>query len=218
MVRARTQRYAVPRWLVVAWLAVALGALLPADAYAAWAVPVHAELRSVTPANGATLAGPPTELVLVFNEDVNPAFVQVSLTRAGAPVALAAPTVTHGTVTMPVPSGAEVGAGAYRIAYRVVSTDGHPVSGASEFTVTGAAAAATSPTAAPSSTAPGSPAPTAAVAPSESVSAVAANAPTGTSSGMPGWAVAALVVVVAGAIALLWYRRRRGFPPSSAAV
>ena len=159
-------------------------------------MPAHAELRSLTPANGATLTVPPTELVLAFNEDINPAFVQVTLTQAGAPVALAPPSVSLGTVTVPVPAGPEVGAGAYRIAYRVVSADGHPVSGASEFSVTAAPIAAATPTAVPATTP---------AAPATPVAAAGA----GSSSGTPLLAVTGLVLVVAGATVLLWYRRRR---------
>lgn len=209
MVRGATRLGAVRRWLLASCLVIGLGALAPAGAHAVSGVPAHAELRSVTPASGATLAAPPVELVLVFNEDINPAFVQVTLTRAGAPVALADTSVSRGTVTAPVPAGPDVGAGSYRIAYRVVSTDGHPVSGSSEFTVTAAPAAAATPTALPSSPAPSSPAPGTVATSPGSVTAVAASTSPDSSSGMPALALAAVLVAAAGAGLLLWNRRRR---------
>ena len=209
MVRGAKRLGAVRRWLLASCLVIGLGALAPAGAHAVSGVPAHAELRSVTPANGATLAAPPAELVLVFNEDINPAFVQVTLTRAGAPVALADTSVSRGTVTAPVPAGPDVGAGSYRIAYRVVSTDGHPVSGSSEFTVTAAPAAAATPTAPPSSPAASSPAPATVATPPGSVTAVAASTSAESSSGMPALVIGAVLVVAAGAGLLLWNRRRR---------
>ena len=90
------------------------------------------------------LASGPTELVLTFNEEINPRFAQLALSRSGDVVALNPATAT-GTVLRA--TLADPGPGTYRIAYRVVSADGHPISGETSFTVTG-------PTRTPTSTGP----------------------------------------------------------------
>ena len=89
---------------------------------------------SAVPADQAVLASGPTELVLTFNEEINPRFAQLALSRSGDVVALNPATAT-GTVLRA--TLADPGPGTYRIAYRVVSADGHPISGETSFTVTG---------------------------------------------------------------------------------
>ncbi|MGV1008116.1 MAG: copper resistance CopC family protein [Dermatophilaceae bacterium] len=210
------------RWGLAVWLLAALAVVSWAPASALASAPAHAELRSVTPADGATLATPPAQLVLVFGEDVNPAFVQVALTRDGIPVALAAPSVTSGTVTATVPAGSDVGAGGYRIAYRVVSVDGHPVSGASQFTVTGPAAAGTSPATSAATSSQATSASTSGPAGPSTASASAgpliATTPASPAESSPNTALlvgAALLVILAGFAGLLWYRRRHAVAPTS---
>ena len=137
--------------VAVAGLAVTLGSLTsPPSAvatpmpYAAALAPAHSALVSAVPADQAVLASGPTELVLTFNEEINPRFAQLALSRSGDVVALNPATAT-GTVLRA--TLADPGPGTYRIAYRVVSADGHPISGETSFTVTG-------PTRTPTSTGP----------------------------------------------------------------
>lgn len=119
-------------------LAAAAADTLPRPGgYAAFAPPVHSSVRSVRPADGAVLDSGPSELVLTFDENINPTFVQVSLTRGEIVVPLSAPSVKGPVVRVTL---GPPGAGDYRIAFRVVSADGHPVSGESHFRVTGSAA------------------------------------------------------------------------------
>jgi copper transport protein len=100
----------------------------------------HAELVSITPANGAQLKTPPTEVQMIFTESVNLIDGGIRLIDdAGATVPTPDPSVDGHTVSWPMP--AELPDGAYVVTWRVVSADGHPVSGASSFGV-GAAAAA----------------------------------------------------------------------------
>lgn len=127
--------------VAVAGLAVTLGSLTsPPSAvatpmpYAAALAPAHSALVSAVPADQAVLASGPTELVLTFNEEINPRFAQLALSRSGDVVALNPATAT-GTVLRA--TLADPGPGTYRIAYRVVSADGHPISGETSFTVTG---------------------------------------------------------------------------------
>jgi methionine-rich copper-binding protein CopC len=115
---------------VLMWLVLA-GSVVGASSTAqAW---THAELVSSTPADGATLATAPASATLTFTDAIATEFVRVAVTSpVGARTVQAAP--QGHTVTVPITS---VGPGPYRVAYRVVSADGHPVSGAITFTVSG---------------------------------------------------------------------------------
>ncbi len=136
------------------------------------ALAVHSALVSVVPADTSVLDRGPSEIVLTFNEDIAPSFAQVavSVEAAGSPpvgsgagVVATSPVAVAGRVarvTLTPP-----GPGAYRIAYRVVSADGHPISGESTFAVRGATVPSTgpgasaSPTTSPAAGVPTAPAP-----------------------------------------------------------
>jgi copper transport protein len=101
----------------------------------------HAELVSMIPANGAQLTGPPTEVRMTFTESINLVDNGIRLVdHVGANVPTPQPTVNGRTVTWPMPP--DLPEGPYIITWRVVSADGHPVSGASSF---GVGTAATGP-------------------------------------------------------------------------
>ena len=146
-------------------LAAPPSALTTPFPYAVSLAPAHSALVSVVPADGATLDAGPTELVLTFNEDINPKFTQLALTRAGTVIALSSPIVGGPVLRATL---ADPGPGAYRIAYRVVSADGHPISGETRFTVRGQATptptTSTSPSVAVPSGSPASASPTASTA------------------------------------------------------
>lgn len=112
--------------VVVAIIALLLVFSLVIPAFA------HAQLLSSSPANGASL---PTadELVLTFNEDVSPDFVTFYAEGDSEGVLDGEPTVDGPVVTQPLAATAN---GEYAIGYRVVSADGHPVSGEITFTLT----------------------------------------------------------------------------------
>ena len=105
------------------------------------ALPAHASLVSIAPADGAQLSTGPTQIQLTFDDTIASLFARVRLTRDDAVVETAPPTVAGTVVTAAVTEKA--GPGAYRIAWQVTSDDGHPVSGEASFTVTGGAAAST---------------------------------------------------------------------------
>ncbi|SDY50260.1 hypothetical protein SAMN05216215_10284 [Saccharopolyspora shandongensis] len=93
----------------------------------------HAALIGSDPANGAVLEQAPPVSTLRFSDPLDPRFVTVALTdQTGAQVPLARPTVENGTIMQPLPGLAK---GGYTLAYRVVSADGHPVSGTVGFSV-----------------------------------------------------------------------------------
>ncbi|MFI7700531.1 copper resistance protein CopC [Nonomuraea sp. NPDC049480] len=106
----------------------------------------------------------------------------------------------------------ELAAGRYRIAWRVVSSDGHPIQGELGFTIIAPPATATPgpSTAEPApaaSEAPSSAPPPAAAAPPPS--SVAAAPAAGESAGVPGWLWLAAGVLVLGGVAVFFGGRRR---------
>ncbi|MFI5231642.1 MAG: copper resistance protein CopC [Gemmatimonadales bacterium] len=104
----------------------------------------HAMLVSAEPAAGAHLASAPSRVRLVFSEALELSLAELSLTDdSGRTVRLKAtgdPRDVHALIA-PV---ASIAPGSYRVTWRVVSADGHPVEGSYVFTI-GAAAAAPPP-------------------------------------------------------------------------
>lgn len=103
---------------------------LSAGAAPAWA---HAELLSTSPESGAVLAEQPAEIELHFNEHVQPVEGAVRLFPSdGEPVDLTARVIdTRVMITLP-PALAD---NRYAVTYRVVSADGHPISGILRFQI-----------------------------------------------------------------------------------
>lgn len=98
----------------------------------------HDELISSTPAPGARLTEAPTEISLTFSADVLTLGAAVIVADgAGHDWAVGEPTVQSGTVTVELDAG--MPADGYEIRWRVVSADGHPISGLVPFTVGDAA-------------------------------------------------------------------------------
>ncbi|HLR84751.1 MAG TPA: copper resistance CopC family protein [Nocardioidaceae bacterium] len=87
----------------------------------------HASLVSSDPEEGASLDSEPSTVSITFNEDVStPAQLQVTAPD-GQELADGEPTVDGASVSQTLQSSGY--AGTYTIAYRVVSADGHPVTG-----------------------------------------------------------------------------------------
>lgn len=184
------------------------GALVAAPASA------HDELVSTDPAAGATLDAAPAQLTLTFSGELlaNPGATEVQITDAvGTSLASGAPAVAGTTVTQAVDAAAASAGGAVTVLWRVVSSDGHPISGELDFTV---AAAAPAPTATPAATTAVSPAPSATeaveAAPAPSATTVEA---AGDSEGTPPWPwiIGGIVLVAAGgALVAVLVGRARG--------
>ena len=186
-------------------LGAAAAALLGGGLLVAGAAPAsaHATLVSVSPRDGTTLTSAPREVELVFDEPVSQRFTSVVITGPDGADVTGGPARVQGShVSAPLTPG--LGSGEYRVAFRVVSDDGHPVLGQSRFTLR--LAAEPSPT-----TGGGSPA---------ASRTAAATAPVGAPTSLAGeggepWLTAhlpvlsgALLLLVVGAGALLWDRRR----------
>jgi len=95
----------------------------------------HATLVSSEPAANSHLASPPTRVRLVYSEPIEGKLAKVSIVPAtAAPMVLRAgadPRDVHAVIA-PVDA---LGAGSYKVEWRVVSADGHPVDGTFSFTV-----------------------------------------------------------------------------------
>lgn len=114
----------------------------------------HSELSSSNPADGAQLATVPADLTLTFNQNISRQYASVVLTPAGgAPTELEAE-VDGPRVNASRPTVTErPGATRWTLAYRVVSEDGHPITGEIGFTVNSSKSTTTpepSPSATPS--------------------------------------------------------------------
>ncbi len=108
---------------------------------AVWVVaagPVHAhtDLASSDPPDGATLDTAPEELSFTFTEEVLPQGNAVTLTdlASGQRLAVGPVQVDGATVSVAWPDRSPPGE--FRVAYRVVSADGHPIQGQIGITVT----------------------------------------------------------------------------------
>ncbi|TKV60934.1 copper resistance protein CopC [Nakamurella flava] len=185
---------AMPRTLAAVVSVVAAVVLLLAGALPAAA---HNTLTGSDPAAGGVVAALPGTFTLTFNDQVKDQFVTVVLTPDGAGPITLSPTVDGATVTATLPAtatpAAEPGGDrAYRLGYRVISADDHPISGSIDFTV-GTTATVFG---------PGTPVTAAAAGPT----AADAVADDGTATSW--WMVAAAVVVAAGVAGLVITRRR----------
>lgn len=178
--------------IVLAFVVVAVAPAFAASSAAA--LPMHAALASSTPADGATVTSA-DEVVLTFNEDVNPDFVAVRVTGPDGSEVEGDPTVEGRSVRQPL--AAALPAGRHQVAYRVVSADGHPVAGTLTFT-TAATPASGSPAATETASATAAATPTADAA-SPTPSTAAAPVSGEADDGIP-WLVIAVVGIVAAAV------------------
>lgn len=113
---------------LLAFVVAVLTSLLSVQAASA-----HAQLLDTDPAEGAVLDEAPAHATLRFNEAVQLLPTSIELFSAsGSPIALTARVSgTDVFITMPT----ELTDGRYALSYRVVSADGHPVSGAVSFSI-----------------------------------------------------------------------------------
>lgn len=112
---------------LVAAATLVVGLALPALA--------HAELVESTPADGAQLATPPDEVLLVFNEPVSVTAGSVRVYDADGRRVDRGDTHKGDTPEEVVVSLGDLDAGPYVVTWRAVSADGHPIKGAFVFEV-----------------------------------------------------------------------------------
>jgi methionine-rich copper-binding protein CopC len=176
----------------------------------------HDSLISSSPEAGSTVDTLPTELTLTFSAkliDAEGATEVVVTDAAGESVTDGPATVNGAIVTQPLMAEAE--AGDYTVLWRVVSSDGHPISEEFSFTVANSTESTSSPEPTSESTAeptaePTAAAPTATAGPGTDVSPSPEAEETSPSTVMI-WVLAiAGVLVIVGIIVWLVIRGRRG--------
>ena len=115
---------------------LAILALVAATAFGiASGAAVHATLVSSEPAANSRLTTSPTRIRLVYSEPVEGKLAKVSIQPAvGAPIVLRAGADPRDVRAVIAPVDA-LGPGSYRVEWRVVSADGHPVDGAFAFSI-----------------------------------------------------------------------------------
>jgi methionine-rich copper-binding protein CopC len=190
---------------ITVW-AAALGLLLGVLSSLAMAgsADAHAVLKSISPKDGARLTAPPTEVVLSFNEPISSSFATVTVAGAdGQSASSGKARVSGTTVTQPLE---DLPDGRFTVTFRVVSEDGHPVSGRSTFTVVAAAT-----TTSPATTSATLPAATSSAATSAPSATAAAESEDG--DGRPlrlGLAIGVAGLAIAAGLALVARSRRDG--------
>jgi methionine-rich copper-binding protein CopC len=153
----------------------------------------HTDLVGAAPEAGEVVAGPPTDLTLTFTDTLLPEGAQVLVRDERSVRVSGAVAVSGGQARVPLRGTARPGT--YRVAYRVVASDGHPVTGSYRFRVVGTSASAARPAAATRDVA------------DRAVVATAAGPPGGPSASA--WVVAGLGAVTLALVLGLGAARRR---------
>lgn len=124
--------------LIVALLAAVAGLVAAAVAEPPKAA-AHSDLTATTPAAGSRETTPKS-VVLTFSDEVEPTFARVTLAIDEAePVALSTEVVDSEVRATPPEPARTGGQQEWKVAYRVVSGDGHPITGTVAFSVVPAA-------------------------------------------------------------------------------
>ena len=137
-------------------------------AFGATTASAHSGLESSNPADGSVVTEAPAAITLTFNEPLLDDADSISLNAADGTNITSAKVQPNGS-SIELPWPADLPAGEYQAAFRVVSADGHPVTGAISFTYAPADSAAS-----PSASSPTS---SEAVTPESSATPVAINEP-----------------------------------------
>lgn len=93
----------------------------------------HAVLVDTEPKNRASLAAPPSEIVLIFSETVTPAVVRLLDGNGKAVAEIDHALGKDSRLILPLPPRIPVGQ--YLVSYRVMSADTHPIAGAFSFNI-----------------------------------------------------------------------------------
>jgi copper resistance protein C len=110
-------------------------ALLVMTLAAAPAARAHAFLDHASPLVGSTVASAPSEVVLTFTQNLEPAFSTVTVTGpGGAEAGQGKAQVSGNTMRVGIKGG---GAGTYRVHWHVLSVDTHTTEGTFTFHVGG---------------------------------------------------------------------------------
>ncbi|SCL17087.1 hypothetical protein GA0074692_0085 [Micromonospora pallida] len=128
----------MPRWsgpagLVIRQVAAAMAAVAVALAVSATPASAHARLVDASPADGTTLSAPVETVEFTFDDRVRDRFVTIVVAGPeGRSYLRGGVEVDQFRLRQPV---YPTGSGSYRVAWRVVGSDGHPVQGEFRFRV-----------------------------------------------------------------------------------
>ena len=191
----------------LAALLLTLAATLGAAFVVASPASAHDELLSSDPAADATLDALPAQITLTFSGLISTeaGANEIAVTDAsGASLVDGAPVVSDTIVTQKLAGEAS---GSLTVLWKVVSSDGHPISGEYSFTVTGAS----TPTPTPTTSATPSASPTQTVqTPTETATPPVAPEEDASSDGVWPWVIGAVIVLaIAGALIYLLTSRGR---------
>jgi copper transport protein len=125
------------RWLMLIAL---LGALLLGSLLVPAVAGAHAQLLETNPADGALLDSQPDTVTLTFNEPVQIVPDVMQLFDADGLVSTLEASASGPVINIALPDGLEDGS--YVVNWRVLSADGHPLSGAVTFSIGEASATA----------------------------------------------------------------------------
>ncbi|MGC5225096.1 copper resistance CopC family protein [Micromonospora sp. DT81.3] len=170
----------------------------------------HDDLVSSTPTGGATVTEPPKSVSLTFSGDIldGAGGVVIEVTdAAGAVISEGDAEIDGVTVTQAVAPG--LPAGDYTVTWRVVSSDGHPISSDLHFSVT-EAAAGSAPGPTPSATATTTPTSTPSPSSTGDTAGGYGGEATGGGAMLPVALLTGIVIVLAVAVvAVLGLRQKR---------
>jgi methionine-rich copper-binding protein CopC len=126
-----------PRAAVIGVFMVLFGIVFAAVAPSAAA---HNALISSNPAADSVIPTSPTSVELVFNQEVKDFQPKIAITINGHdPIEIVptvdGPTVTADLTTVELPGSDSTEPVSWRVGYRIVSADGHPVAGLLDFSV-----------------------------------------------------------------------------------
>lgn len=96
---------------------------------------LHVQLVGSEPSHGDTIAQPPDTVRLEFSEGVDPALADLTLRGPSGETRALTPRGAPGAARFIVAASPRLGPGAYRLDWRILSADGHPVSGQIQFQV-----------------------------------------------------------------------------------
>ncbi|GAB3269370.1 hypothetical protein GCM10027449_03600 [Sinomonas notoginsengisoli] len=191
------------RRALAALAAIVLILVAPAPAFA------HDALEGSAPTSGATVASVPTEVRLDFSETPLGVGAEVRVTDAsGTSWADGAPQVIDRSAHQKLRPGGP--AGEYKVVWRVVSSDSHPIEGTLTFTATSAGSGAgTTPAAVPGASTSPSAAAGAEIQPSRPGTAQTPPAAPAVQSEQFPWIIVVFAVVAVGLLAALGIGARR---------
>lgn len=196
--------------------------VLAAALFAPTAASAHDTLIDSSPAAGSAVDTLPAALTLTFSAELitgdGTTFVEIT-DPTGAPARAGEPVVEGAVVTIPLAEAAP--AGEYAVEWRVVSSDGHPISGEFVFDVLTATEPGPTPepTSEPSAeaTQEATTAPTAAPSPEATDTASDTTPDDNAFLGALPWIIGGvlLLAILAAVVFVLAQRRRRGRPTAS---